>query len=380
MKKLFTLLAPALLLSSCTINYYTGTSPESDDVYYNPSSDPVYVDEPEPVAEEVPAQDDYWSEDMNGDINADGDVYIDNYYNGGSVWDYPNSRFGTNYPFYSSFNLYYNNFGFYYNPAFGWSAGLGWGYRPLRPWACMPYDPWYNWGWGYGYGWNSWYCDSWYYPWGNYWGYGGWNGWGSPYGYGYGFGDNYGGGGNGFVYGHRDPISSGSSVNSGYTGGGVYSVGRHYNEQKPLATAKPDKPIIERPSLIDRNPDNSPLYRPEFNGGGANERPFGGQREINPADKPARDDNRSPVFKPENNPAQQPERKPDVKAPVNKPVDRPARDRDDSRPARDNGGGRDGGGFNAPRNTPSPGGGGGNRGGGGGGGGSSPARNRGGRP
>lgn len=377
MKQVLSLSGFILLLSSCTINNYMGSGPENDDVYYTPGrNDGVFVEEPVFADEPVPAspEDDYWSEDYNNDIYAEGDVYIDNYYesNSGYLWNTPVTRFGVYYPFHTGFSLFYNNFGLNYDPWWGWHAGFGWYSRPMRPWMCTPYDPWWGYGWG-----NSWYCDPFYYPFGNAWYMNPYNNWGWGY-YNnpwmFGAGDTWANGNNsGFHFGHRDPISTESSIGSGYTGTGVYSVGRHYDQTKPLATTRPsDKPLIEREPLVK---DKEPSMR-------LPERPVYESRPVRDNDRPLnRPIEERPVFdrQPDRQPdLGRPDRKPDVGRPEVKPNrdnDRPVRrDEPAARPDRQ----RDGGGQwgNPGGDRPSIGGGG-RQPAGGGGGGSAPS-NRGG--
>jgi len=384
MKQALTIFGFILLLSSCTLNIYTGSGNENDDVYYTPgrneevfAKDPLPSDEP---AQEAPS-DDYWSEEYSNDIYAEGDVYIDNYYEStsGFLWNTPVTRFGVYYPFHTGFSLYYSNFGMYYDPWWGWHASFGWYSRPLRPWMCTPYDPWWGYGWG-----NSWYCDPFYYPFGSAWYMNPYNNWGwgyynNPWAYGY--GDTWSNGNSsGFYYGHRDPISSESAIASGYGESGVYSVGRHYEQIKPLATTRPsDTPLIDREPLVnEKNPSMRLPERPAYESLPIRE-------EDHPVNRPIEG---RPVFErqPDTQPElSRPDRHPDGQTPEIKPnrgndrpirrdepAARPERQRDGggswstpggNRPSTGGGGQPAGGGGNAPSNR--SGGSGGNRGGGG---------------
>jgi hypothetical protein len=229
----------SLFAFSCTQTAYvtSGKSYEDDEVYYQPGE--TFISDL-PVAENTQTtEDEYYENSENSDQ--------DEYYQGEQNADVINNYYG---------NDGWNNWGAGINTSLVSPVGSMWTWSPIWGWRLS-----YNWGWaGYnGWGYSAW-NNPWYYdPWLTGCGGGYWDPyWGSPYynpwGYGWGYNnygagycgspyagniwdDGYNGGGNGNYYGHHTGVSSGSAVNSNYSGGALYSD----------KIRKPKKPIHADP-------------------------------------------------------------------------------------------------------------------------------------
>jgi hypothetical protein len=243
---------------SCKQNQYatSGGKYETDEVYYQPSdtyiSDFALVDDEERMGtssdyvdpssvdqKTTQPEEDYYSGDTATTINSG---TINNYY--GNTYQSPwnNSGCGNyggfgNYQYGSLWNSPGPRYSIGWSPYSGWYSsfnfGYSWGYNPW-------YSPYYN----NFYSWYTPYYNPWYY---NQWGY---NTWYSPYNYYnpyYGYNNPYYNGyyNGGFwsnnddqanvVFGHRNPIATGSEVNSTY-GDDVFYSGK---ETKPFAGNQP---------------------------------------------------------------------------------------------------------------------------------------------
>lgn len=259
----------SLFAFSCTQTAYvtSGKSYEDDEVYYQPGE--TFISDL-PVVENVQSQDEYYEDsDQNSDQN--------DYYQGEQNADVINNYYG---------NDGWNNWGTGINTNLVSPYGSNWTWSPIWGWRLS-----YNWGWagynGWGYSaWNNpWYYDPWYTGcyggyWDPYWGSPYYNPWGYGYGY-YNYGNGYcgspyagngwddgnSGGGNGTYYGHHTGVSTGSTVNSNYSGGALYSD-RITKPKKPIAASESGGDIIagndgvvreaiEKPMVVEREPSRN---------------------------------------------------------------------------------------------------------------------------
>jgi hypothetical protein len=250
------------VLASCSSTQYTYSEGYEDDEIYFASSDPdeydysSYVNENEPAS----AQDDYYVQDYYGgegstDVYDDGgDTYItNNYYDSWSPrfspW-YSYSPYSRPRPYNSGWYVGWNSFS-------GWQGGYNWGWN----------NPYYSWNYGWNY-YGSWYGNSWGWndPWGCY-AYNPYYGYGSPYGYGYnsayynGYNDALGYSGNGYYYGHRTPVSTGSTNNSAYNEGAILVTAQNRDGNVSyVGTNRPNGDVSmanEKPSADPQRNDGS---------------------------------------------------------------------------------------------------------------------------
>ncbi len=224
-----------LLVTSCSYRRLAATTTpyENDDVYYQPGdtyiSDYAIVDDPEAQVDSLNTADDYY--DPNSASQNNTGYNNNNYYNACS----PYNGFG-----YNNFNSnIYNSYGpslvAIWDPVYGWhfsyNINYGWGYNPYWNNASCYSNPWYNpyycSGWNSNYWWNSpyYYSNPWYYNYNNYWG------GNNNYDTGTWFGQSTSGAE--FVNIHRPGFSTGTAVNSTYTGGSLY-VHRNQVTKKPV--------------------------------------------------------------------------------------------------------------------------------------------------
>lgn len=267
-RNLLLLLPMALFAASCGTMRST-TASVDDDVYFMPSTAPVYAstdrsaayEEPaveEPAVEE-PAQpaptDDYYNEGASQSLGTDGGYY-DMTYNDPYYYNY--GRFGFNAApmgWQTGWNGpgwgggMYSDFGWY--NGFGWGSGwqgvsLGWGY------GTSMFNGWYRPGWVY----NPYISPN---PWGwNNWGYGGWGGMG--------YGNYYNSWGN--CYSCYTPVVVGDSWSSTVvaprrpTGGSGSSVG-NTTRRVPVRNSVGLIPQTDRrtPSVSKRTPAVDPVTR-----------------------------------------------------------------------------------------------------------------------
>ncbi len=270
----------SLFAFSCTQTAYVtgGKSYEDDEVYYQPGE--TFISDL-PVAEvtqtsgeedyyESPEQDEYYQGEQNADV-------INNYYGNDGF----NNNWGTgiNTNLMSPFGSNWT-----WSPIWGWRLSYNWGWAGYGGWGFNSwnnpwyYDPWFT---GcYGGLWDPYWGSPFYNPWGYGWGYNNFGAGycGSPYA-GNIWDDGAVGGGNGTYYGHHTGVSTGSNVNSNYTGGALYSD-RITKPKKPIQANPSDGGIVagtdgvvrggaEKPMTIEKEPARttfSPVNRPvDFN-------------------------------------------------------------------------------------------------------------------